>query len=126
MTSNEIKQWQADLGLSEASMAHYLGVPVHTLRKWINGTRKPDAAPCRLFAILQMVQTLAPSMHDGLMHGASGALVTPEPAASTPQTAPVTRRKPGRPGRKAKAADAPAPDPVAPVAIPSWLTSASI
>ena len=106
-------------------MAHYLGVPVHTLRKWINGTRKPDAAPCRLFAVLQMVQTLAPSMHETLIRHASGALVTPEPATSTPQSAPVTRRKIGRPGRKVRAIDAPAPDPVAP-AIPSWLTSASI
>ena len=122
MTSNDIKHWQADLGLSEDSMAQYLGIPVYTLRKWINGTRKPDAAPCRLFAILQMVQTLAPSMHDGLMRHASGALVTPEPAASTP----LPRKKPGRPGRKVKAADATAPDPVVPVAIPSWLTLAII
>ena len=70
MTPNELKQWQADLGLSEAAMAHYLGVPVHTLRGWVKGTRKPDAAPLRLVAVLQLIETRAPVLHADLINEA--------------------------------------------------------
>ena len=60
MTPIELKQWQSDLDLSELAMAAYIGVPVHTLRGWIKGTRKPDAAPLRLMHLLQMIETRAP------------------------------------------------------------------
>ena len=63
MTPNELKQWQSDLGLSEAAMAAYIGVPVHTYRGWIKGTRKPDAAPMRLMHLLQMIEKRAPLLH---------------------------------------------------------------
>lgn len=84
MTSNELKLWQAHMGLSELAMAHYLGVPVHTARKWINGTRNPDAAPCRLFAILQRIEQVNPGLHADLISEAVTA--APDPAPSKPKT----------------------------------------
>lgn len=113
MTPIELKQWQADLGLSEAAMAHYLGVPVHTLRGWIKGTRKPDAAPLRLIAMLQMIEQCAPVLHVDLINDAR-------------TSAPAARGR-GRPAKGAPAVqiepcDAPA-TPEAP-AVPEWLRNA--
>ena len=76
MTPIELKQWQADLGLSEAAMAHYLGVPVHTLRGWLKGTRALQAAPLRLVRVLQLVQDSAKPLHAELITEAR----TSEPA----------------------------------------------
>ena len=63
MTPIELKQWQADLGLSELAMAHYLGVPVHTLRVWIKGTRALQAEPLRLIEVLKRVQDDSQRIH---------------------------------------------------------------
>ena len=116
MTPIELKQWQADLGLSEAAMAHYLGVPVHTLRGWIKGTRKPDAAPLRLIAVLHLIEQRAPVLHIDLINDAR----TSEPA----------KRQAGRPAGSRNRAkphqiepgDAPA-TPEAPE-VPEWLKNA--
>ena len=113
MNPDTLKQWQADLGLSEAAMAHYLGVPVHTLRGWIKGTRKPDAAPLRLIAMLQLIETRAPVLHLDLINDAR-------------TNAPVTRGR-GRPAKAAPAdqiepGDAPATPEVSEV--PEWLKNA--
>jgi len=67
MTPIELKQWQSNLGLSELAMAHYLGVPVHTLRGWIKGTRALQAAPLRLVRVLQLVQDSAKPLHAELV-----------------------------------------------------------
>jgi hypothetical protein len=114
MTPLEMKQWQADLGLSELAMAHYLGVPVHTLKKWINGTRTPDSATLRLFAILQRIGAAYPMLQGELLS---------EARASAPDQAPRPRGRP-RKGTGAasqenafQAPESPAPD------IPAWLSS---
>ena len=70
MTPIELKQWQADLGLSELAMAHYLGVPVHTLRGWVKGTRALQAAPLRLIEVLKRVQDDSQRIHLELMREA--------------------------------------------------------
>lgn len=70
MTPIELKQWQAGLGLSEAAMAHYLGVPVHTLRGWVKGTRALQAAPLRLIEVLKRVQDDSQRIHLELMREA--------------------------------------------------------
>ena len=113
MTPIELKQWQADLGLSEAAMAHYLGVPVHTLRGWIKGTRKPDAAPLRLITVLQLIEQRAPVLHLDLINDAR-------------TSAPVTQER-DRPAKAASAdqiepGDAPATPEVSEV--PEWLKNA--
>ena len=114
MTPNELKQWQADLGLSEAAMAHYLGIPVHTLKKWINGTRTPDAAPLRLFAILQRIGQAYPVLHGDLIR---------EARAAAPDQAPAKRGRP-RKGIGATQAENAPQAPELPSDIPSWLTMA--
>lgn len=113
MTPIELKQWQAGLGLSEAAMAQYIGVPVHTLRGWIKGTRKPDAAPLRLVRVLQLIETRAPVLHIDLINEAR-------------TNAPATRG-PGRPAKAAPAGqiepgDAPATQDAPEV--PEWLKNA--
>ena len=116
MTPIELKQWQAGLGLSEAAMAHYLGVPVHTLRGWIKGTRALQAAPLRLVRVLQLIQDEAKPLHAELITEAR----TSEPA----------KRQAGRPSgsrNRAKphqidAGDALVTQEVSEV--PSWLSGA--
>lgn len=62
-TPETLKAWQAGLGLSESGMAAYIGVPLHTWRKWINGTRKPDAAPLALLDLLAVLPVECPALH---------------------------------------------------------------
>lgn len=51
------------LDLSPAQMADYLGVPIHTLRKWETGERGGSATLLRLLDVLGMVEALAPALH---------------------------------------------------------------
>lgn len=78
-----VRETISRLKLDEARAADYLGVPVFTVRKWINGEREPNAAVVRLFDVLGMVEALAPALHDSLM----------------PSTQSVTPRKRGRVAR---------------------------
>ena len=117
MKPNELKQWQADLGLSEMAMAHYLGIPVHTLKKWIDGTRTPDAAPRHLFAILQRIGEAYPVLHGDLIR---------EARAAAPESAPVKRGRPRKGIGATQAENAPqAPESALPD-IPAWLSSGPI
>ena len=119
MTPIELKQWQADLGLSEAAMAHYLGVPVHTLRGWLKGTRALQAAPLRLVRVLQLIQDDAKGTHAELIQEARAS----EPA----------KRQAGRPagsrnrapaGQINAGATTQAPVSPTPQTVPSWLSGA--
>ena len=116
MNPIELKQWQADLGLSEAAMAHYLGVPVHTLRGWIKGTRALQAAPLRLVRVLQLVQDSAKPLHAELITEAR----TSEPA----------KRQAGRPAGSRNLAKSTQIDPGDALVtqevseVPSWLSGA--
>ena len=116
MTPIELKQWQAGLGLSEAAMAHYLGVPVHTLRGWIKGTRALQAAPLRLIEVLKRVQDDSQRIHAELITEAR----TSEPA----------KRQAGRPAgsrNRAKAHQIDAGDTLVThevSEVPSWLSGA--
>ena len=57
----------ARLGLTAQGAADYLGVPVTTIRKWIDGTRTPGAAVIRLLDILGIVEAIAPSIHAAML-----------------------------------------------------------
>jgi DNA-binding transcriptional regulator YiaG len=57
------------LGLTDNQAADYFGVPVHTLRKWLNGERAPGAATHKLVEILGLIEALAPAIHDSLLKG---------------------------------------------------------
>ena len=113
MTPTELKQWQSNLGMSELAMAHYLGVPVHTLRGWIKGTRKPDAAPLRLIAVLQMIEQCAPVLHLDLINDAR---------TSAPAARGRGRPAKGVPADQIEPGDAPATPEVSEV--PEWLKNA--
>lgn len=119
-----LKQTAARLGLSEMTMAAYLGVPVFTYRKWENGTRGMDAAPRRLLDVLERIENEAPDLHLSLIDAAQ--------AAGGPQE-PRKPRGRGKGASKAEkpasaAPDAPAipdPAPLAPVAPPPpWVQAA--
>jgi len=64
---------------SDLVAAGLLGVPVHTLRKWSNGTRSPNASAVRLVTVLATMAVMAPALLDAL---------TPAPVPATPRAAP--------------------------------------
>ena len=105
MTPETLKAWRTRLSLGEAGMAAYLGVPVTTYRKWENGTRKPDAAPLRLFTVLQAVERESVSLHLNLLSDAQD-----------------TENKPAK-GRKPRAATQAPTGPRSP-AVPPWIHAA--
>lgn len=119
-----LKATAARLGMSELAMSAYLGVPVHTYRKWINGTRGMDAAPRRLLAVLERIENEAPDLHLSLIDAAQA------------QGGPVVAHKPrgrGKGAPKARKPTSAAPDvpampdqaPLAPVAPPPpWVHAA--
>lgn len=65
--SSTIKQLMIRLDLSEKDASVYLGVPIHTLRKWIKGERIPGSATRRLLYVLGVVEAVAPWLHDVLV-----------------------------------------------------------
>jgi DNA-binding transcriptional regulator YiaG len=65
----DIKATIERLGLTDNQAADYFGVPVHTLRKWLNGERAPGAATHKLVEILGLIEALAPAIHESLMKG---------------------------------------------------------
>jgi transcriptional regulator with XRE-family HTH domain len=98
-----LKAWRARLTIGEAGLASLLGIPVHTLRKWENGTRRPDAAPLRLMTLLHRVEIEAPSLFAALLSEARAS------APDQPVAAPKRRGK----GKVATKAEKPASGPVA-------------
>ena len=83
------------LGLTAQGAADYLGVPVTTIRKWIDGTRTPGAAVIRLLDVLGIVEAIAPSIHAAMLPTAidpvqSGQSVKPvDPVQSGQSVKPV-------------------------------------
>jgi len=116
MTPIELKQWQSNLGLSELAMAHYLGVPVHTLRGWIKGTRALQAAPLRLIEVLKRVQGDSQRIHLELMREARDSEPVKRQAGR-----PAGSRNRAKP-HQIEPGDAPA-TPEAPE-VPEWLKNA--
>jgi len=65
-TLERINAAQSRLGLSIDAMAQYLGVSVHTLKKWQNGQRVPGAMVDRLLNVLSLVECMMPEIHAAL------------------------------------------------------------
>jgi transcriptional regulator with XRE-family HTH domain len=132
MTPENLKAWRARLGLGDVGMAAYLGVPLGTLRKWENGTRTPDTAPLRLFAVLQLIEAQAPELHAAILAAAkagAGAQDAPQRArkgrgrvtgAPGPENAPAARGS-ARIDPPTSTAS-PAPWIAAADALPPWMT----
>lgn len=121
MTPDNLKAWRSRLSLGEAGMAAYLGVPVTTYRKWENGTRKPDAAPLRLFEVLQRIEDEAKGTHADLIREATEAENRPAKARK-PRTATLV---PSTPEKRTSGPDsgiiAPFPWVHAAQALPDWM-----
>ena len=118
MTPIELKQWQADLHLSDVAMSAYLGVPVPTLTKWLNGTRAPDSATLRLFGILQRIGRAYPIFHGELIQ---------EARAAAPESAPRRRGRPPKvsaPASQENAPHGPLEAQTTVSEIPAWLAAA--
>lgn len=111
----ELKQWQADLHLSDVAMAHYLGVPLSTYSKWTAGTRAPDSATLRLFAILQRIGRVYPILQGELVQEARASV--PE-LPRRPRGRPVGTKVSPRPENAPQAPETGLPE------IPGWLTGA--
>lgn len=54
------------LGLSDQEASAHLGVPLPTYRKWKYGTREPSSVVVRLLDVLDMIEVMAPVLHDQL------------------------------------------------------------
>lgn len=65
-------------GRTDLVAAGLLGVPVHTLRKWTNGTRAPSAAAVRLVTVLATMAVMAPALLDALMPAPASTSSTTE------------------------------------------------
>jgi hypothetical protein len=65
--AERVRQTLDRLNLDEPRAAVYLGVPVFTVRKWINGEREPGAAVARLLDVLGMVEAMAPALHGSFL-----------------------------------------------------------
>ena len=66
-TAERLQALQARLGLSNAGLAAYLGVPLATARNWVDGHRDPGAVTHRLLDVLGTIEALAPEIHAHLM-----------------------------------------------------------
>jgi hypothetical protein len=114
-TPETLKAWQAGLGLSESGIAAYIGVPVHTWRKWCNGTRKPDAAPCALLDLLAVLPDAAPALHTERLESAH---TTSKPAQATTQVSTKAKKRASAPSVQ------PDDAPVTPAPPPPWVQAA--
>lgn len=65
--SEQLEQMLNRLALNEEQGAEYLGVSVHTFKKWITGQRKPSASALRLVEVLQTIETLAPDLNNNFL-----------------------------------------------------------
>lgn len=63
-TTEQVKRIMARHNLSNEQASKYLGIPVHTLIKWLNGTRQPASSAARLVEVLGTIEALAPFVHD--------------------------------------------------------------
>ena len=65
--SEQLEQMLARLNLSEEQGAEYLGVSIHTFKKWLTGQRKPSASAIRLVEVLQTIEVLAPDLNNNFL-----------------------------------------------------------
>ena len=118
MTPDTLKAFRVSLGLSLAGFSAYSGVPVHTLRKWETGERKPDSASARYLELLETIARDWPGLNLSLLERVSCQPATLAPAA--PKKA-ATRRS-GKPAA-AQSANPEPPQPPADPALPDWLAA---
>ena len=65
--TNQITTLRDRLGFTVAQCAQYLGVSIHAVIKYENGTRAPSRALVRLIGVLQTLEVMAPDIHAYMM-----------------------------------------------------------
>ena len=63
MTPETLLEIAYRLKMSSTQLADYLGVPVPTVRHWLNGTREMPPVAVRLLDVLATVETFNPDLH---------------------------------------------------------------
>lgn len=59
---DQIKALVARHDLTDKGLAHLLGVPQTTARKWLDGHREPSAAAYRLIDVFTTLDAIAPGL----------------------------------------------------------------
>ena len=59
---DQVRALVARHDLTDAGLAHLLGVPQTTARKWLDGAREPSAAAYRLIDVLNTLDAIAPQL----------------------------------------------------------------
>ena len=82
------------LDLSPAQTANYLGVPIHTLRKWESGERTGSATLLRLLDVLGLLEALAPNLHQTFLVNLAPRPIRGRPAKPSPADNSVMSENP--------------------------------
>jgi hypothetical protein len=59
---DQVRALVARHDLTDKGLAHLLGVPQTTARKWLDGHREPSAAAYRLIEVLNTLDAIAPGL----------------------------------------------------------------
>lgn len=65
--SKQLEQMLNRLALNEEQGAEYLGVSVHTFKKWLTDQRKPSASAIRLVEVLTTIEVLSPELNNNFL-----------------------------------------------------------
>jgi hypothetical protein len=68
--TNPYQTLQTQLEQGDEVTAAYVGVPVTTWRKWVNGSREASTSGQRLIEVLGLLRTMAPAIHEHLLSSA--------------------------------------------------------
>lgn len=63
---DDLNALRVSLSLSEQGLADLMGVPIHTLKKWLAGQREPSASAIRLVDVLITLSVVAPDILSSL------------------------------------------------------------
>jgi len=63
-----LKDTMGRLNLNRLSLSIYYGVPVTSITKWIDGSRKPSASMIKLINVMGMVEVMSPDIHEMLLN----------------------------------------------------------
>ena len=67
MNTNRFSETRLRLGISREQFSELLGVSMSTANQWESGRREPPAVAFRMLDILQMIEIMAPAVHQSLI-----------------------------------------------------------
>ena len=63
-----LKDTMRRLNLNRLSLSIYYGVPVTSITKWIDVSRKPSASMIKLIDVMGMIEVMSPDIHEMLLN----------------------------------------------------------